>query len=234
MLMKKSKLISAGELITLVVLALIVFGFGFADLSLTGYAVSKTNLSVAVFHAPGNPAIGKVVTISALASGDKGTRVRIYVDNLLRKTCSVSGYVNCSYSAKYQAGNHTYYALAIDRFVNRARDPIDGSKTFYVRFVNDTEPPKLRVYTSPFGEIFFADKKLDLIAAASDNFGLSSISLYLNGANVNTCPASGRSDNCRYSFRPKKGNYTYSASAIDMSGNTAGDPASGSREIVVK
>ncbi|MDI6734498.1 MAG: Ig-like domain-containing protein, partial [Patescibacteria group bacterium] len=91
--------------------------------------------SVSISHSPTNPNNTQSVTFTVNASDSSGIyEIKIYTDNVLRKTCSLV--MACSWVGGPYAGNttHTYYATAKDNSLkqNERRDPATGTKSFYV------------------------------------------------------------------------------------------------------
>jgi len=114
-------------------LALIVFSIGVIFLApgQTGYLVtsdgggggtSDTIKPTVSVSAPSSATAGTSVAISATASDNlQVAKIEIFVDNYLKKTCSIyasSG--SCYYSTSLTAGTHSYYAKATDSKYNAA------------------------------------------------------------------------------------------------------------------
>src|SRR3989344_7301209 len=114
-------------------LALIVFSIGVIFLAPSpsgqlviddggGGGISDTIKPTVSVSAPSSATAGTSVAISATASDNKQVaKIEIFVDNYLKKTCSIyasSG--SCYYSTPFTAGTHSYYAKATDSKANVA------------------------------------------------------------------------------------------------------------------
>ena len=95
-------------------------------------ATDTTPPTVSVSHSPLNPYQGQNVTFTASASDNVGLNTLwIFVDNYWTQICrsysALSG--SCKYmTSNLSAGNHTYYAIAIDTSGNSASTSIKQFK----------------------------------------------------------------------------------------------------------
>jgi hypothetical protein len=79
-------------------------------------------------HLPENPSVTQPVVISAEANASDITKIEIFVDDQMKKRCRSSP---CSFTGRYQAGDHEYYAtLTADGTTRRL--PASGFNTFTV------------------------------------------------------------------------------------------------------
>ncbi len=101
------------------------------------YLADVTPPTVSVSHSPQYPVLGNIVTIIANVFDNVNiSSIEIYLDNVNVLSCSSSP---CMYTnSSLLAGNHAYWAVARDPSENIGRDPINGSRSFFVR---DITPP---------------------------------------------------------------------------------------------
>ncbi len=152
-------------------------------------------------------------TISCSAQDNESgiASIEIYVDNEQEKTCSSSP---CSYESTFPVGEHNTYCKAIDNAKNESR-----SETLLFTVVNPNEPPTCSISISPS-----SPTTGDNVAAtvhASDDRGLSSAKVYLDGVYKRSCSLSGTSDSCTvYLGMLSEGWHTVSARVYDTDGAT--------------
>ena len=204
--------------------------------------------------APSVVGVGETFKISAIASDDiQAVNLVIYVDNSsVSELCLqyLNGTLNCTHTANYAtSGNHTYYATASDTSGNTATTP---TQTFYVN-----APPVVTATHSP--ENITEGQQVTINATATDEVDVSELIIYLDGtalqvpcakisgtATVALTPAppgeetpptpapSGTAMICTYATSSLAvGNHSYYATATDNNMETARDPVSGNKTIVV-
>jgi len=108
--------------------------------------------SVSTSHSPSSPTTSDTVIITASAIDDKGlAEINIYVDSMLKKTCSVSGPSNsCLYASTYSAATYSYYAMVKD---NSGKTTTSSMKQFSV---SSSFP-----LPTPTGSIYYVAKNGD-------------------------------------------------------------------------
>jgi hypothetical protein len=138
---------------------------------------------------------------------------------------------------KYTAGtSSTYIAIMRD-----TTGGFDGANTYHTTFTSgwntytsvdltmtlkysgagggsDTTPPSVSVTHSPTSPS--PSSIVSFTAVATDNFGLSSIEIFVDGSSLGSCPVSGTSADCMKSGGPygSGSSHTYYAEAYDSSG----------------
>lgn len=171
-----------------------------------------------VSHSPLNPNSGETITFTASATDDIGlSTIQIFVDSLqLGSTCSVSGKsATCSRTNSYSSGTHNYYAKSTDSNGNSTNS---ATKTFSVKeIILVDNPPSVSVSHSP-NKPFIGDS-VAVTASAADDFGLSSIQIFVDGISAGTCTVTTKSSACTKTVGPYSAESThlYYAVAIDSS-----------------
>lgn len=95
--------------------------------STNALTASGPQATLTVNHSPSTAGTKTVVTITANLAGSSAQSINIYVDNVLKKTCSSTS--TCSYSAKFTRGTHTYSSTSVNP---NLRDPSTGTKSFTI------------------------------------------------------------------------------------------------------
>lgn len=127
----------------------------------TGYqaAADTTKPSVSV-SGPASVDAGNAVAITATAYDNRKVyAVTIYVDNAIKKICTINAASgSCTFSGTFAEGVHTYYALARDAYVNEAKTATNtftvgriatvslSSKDVYKRTTLGLKTPSLTFY----------------------------------------------------------------------------------------
>jgi len=179
-----------------------------------GY-VPDTSPPVATITAnPSSPTNSQSVSFIATASDDVEVDwVRIYVDGT--RICDQPGSICTALAGPYSMGPHTYYAMAKDTSGNT------GTSTINTLIVSDTPlqddiPPTTDINHYPSSPP--TTDYVTFTATASDNAGISDISIFVDGSQVNSCSSS----ICIYVGGPYiEGVHTYYSQAIDTSDNAA-------------
>lgn len=99
-----------------------------------GTRLNTTTVILDVSHSPDSPLTQDSVLLTAIAHGPRTFReINIFIDGALRKTCSnYAPSQECTLRNTYPAGNHAYYATAVDVTNMSARSPDTGTKGFTV------------------------------------------------------------------------------------------------------
>ena len=188
---------------------------------------------VSVWHSPANPTTGQTVTINVNANDNvQVSTIRIYVDGILRNTCTVnSASGSCTWSTSYaSAGSHTYYATATDNYGNVGRDPASGTKSFTVTAPNTS--PTVLVTHNPANPT--VGQTVTVTANANDNVQVRTIAVFVDGVQANNCTVNAASGSCQYSASyGSMGTHTYYAIVVDNVGASGRDPSSGTKSFTV-
>ncbi len=136
-------------------------------------------------HSPSqNITTETIVLITATGSDDYGLlTIQIYVDSLLRKTCSVTGLqASCIYNSTYYNGTHAYYA----RVTDTAYHVTNSQQVNFTVTGNATDaPPEVNVTFSP--SQITANTPVTLTASAEDNTDIKKIEIYVDDVIIATC-----------------------------------------------
>lgn len=202
------------------------FGWGRINAS---SAVSAAKNSVSTDTTPpsvsiSTPANGSTVAgtiqVQGLATDNVGVvKVELWVDSQLLSTCSLGNF-SCSWNTTALAnGSHTVTVKAYDAAGNV------GSATVTVTVSNltvavqtDTTPPVVQITNPLAGSL--VKGMVSIAVSATDNVGVSQVSIYVDGTLRSTLYAAPYS----YSWNTKKastGTHTLTAKAWDAAGNVA-------------
>lgn len=164
---------------------------------------------------------------------------KIYVNGVADASGSKSYFTTAS-SCSFDIGNFLGCSYAHDNFVGAIDEvklyskPLTSTEilTEYQSLANvtqpaDTTPPTVSITHSPSSPT--TNDNITITATASDNIGISSVSIHVDNSNVKTCNSSPCSYNALYSA----GSHTYYANATDTSGNVGRDPTSGTKSFTV-
>jgi len=154
------------------------------------------------------------VNIEATASDDNQvTRVEFYVDGTLLSTDTTPPYTA---STTLSEGVHTIRAVAYDNIGQSGYDEV----TVMVR---GNVPPTVTFQSPRNGDyvIGYPNADVTISVTATDDTGLSSIEIILNGATVQTCAVSGLQGSCTYTTTLAPGTYGVSARAYDVDGQSS-------------
>lgn len=150
------------------------------------------------------------ITISASSSDLNLSSIGIYVDEINVATCFSSP---CIYNGYFSAGNHSYYAV-----LQAAGKLITSRKNSFLIMQNGQDLSQPSIYVTQSPENPTTKKNVIITADASDNVGISKITIYVDDIAVMTCYTS----TCIYSKSEWSfGNHTFYAVARDTSGNEA-------------
>ncbi|MBI4091401.1 hypothetical protein HY419_01460, partial [candidate division WWE3 bacterium] len=124
-----------------------------------------------------------------------------------------------------EGNTYNYYVKCVDTLGNANTN--DYLITFSVD-AGDITPPSVSVIHSPASPT--QGQTVTITATASDNVGVASIQIFLDGTSTKTCASSP----CTYSSSSLPvGSHAYYATATDTSSNTGRDPLSGSKSFTV-
>ena len=172
---------------------------------------------------------------SIVVSGEAGMSCRWgatdVVYSSMTNECTVAGSTaTCSPGSLSQSSSYTIFVSCKD--ANGNEQLTDSSRPIgnkdVVFGVDWTSPFPVSVSHSPASPTT-ADK-VTFTATASDNVGVTSSIINVDGANITTCASSP----CSYTGGPYAAStHTYYATAIDAAGNTGRDPPTGSKSFSV-
>jgi hypothetical protein len=163
--------------------------------------------------ADGTTVSGPLTVAVAAADNDVVARVDLYVDGALLASDSTPAYSFYWDTTSLASGPHALTAVAVDGTGNSATSAtITVSKAPPI--VTDTTPPSVAITS------VIPRRKLRVIVEASDDVGVASVELYLDGERV------GRRTSAPYSFglnlqNLTPGVHTFTAKAYDAAGNVA-------------
>ncbi|WP_415281128.1 PQQ-dependent sugar dehydrogenase [Candidatus Nitrososphaera sp. FF02] len=111
---------------------------------------------------------------------------------------------------------HTYYTTSWSNFV--ANDLTMTLKLIGSAGPGDTTPPAVLVSHSPQNPS--SSQAVTITATATDNVGLSSVEIFVDGSSIGSCPSSGTSDSCAKPAGTfaEGSSHTYYATAADGQG----------------
>lgn len=180
--------------------------------------VTDTLPKVSVRHSPSKPTSADAVEFTATASDDSGVKyVEIVFNGSTLKKCEASGVSgNCSVTVgPYPAGTYAYYATATD-----IRDQVVQSSNVLTVSSVATLLPEVSVTHSPSSPA--SSDSVTYTATATDDVGLASIQIFVDGTSIRSCSVSGTSATCTKTAGPYAAGSThnYYAKATDTSSQT--------------
>ena len=211
----------------------------------TNQTITTSNgISLTTSHTPSNPTADDIVTITASASTNTN-RIEIFVDGFLSKKCTD---FLCTFDSRYNAGTHTYFALAFDANGNSVANPTTGAKSFTVRTAaanvqqNGTQSTQAN-QTTPVNQTTVTNNSISLTlshspqapttantvtitAAASTN--VNRIEIYVDGLLSKICT----DFLCSLGNTYSAGVHTYFALAFGSSSSVA-NPTTGTKSFTV-
>ncbi len=195
------------------------------------------NPFVDVTHSPQLPA-SRTVTITA--TGGNLTKVEIYVDGFVVKSCQL---LPCSLMADYDPGLHTYFARATNGQLS-ATDPTEGSKAFTVSGTFGTgdvgQGNQSRLNTtsvivdvrhSPDSPLVQDQVLLTAVAHGPRTF--REINIFIDDTLRKTCSNYAPSQECTFRSAYTAGVHTYFATATDVTNASARSPDIGTKGFTV-
>ena len=176
-----------------------------------------TDPTVSITSPSNNATVNGVVTVSATASDNVGVAsVQLQVDGANVGSADVSAPYNFSWNTtSVSNGSHTLTAVAKDAAGNAAT-----SNSVKVTVNNaDTTDPTVSI-TSPANNAT-VNGTMTVSATASDNVGVASVQLQVDGANVGAADTSAPYNFSWNTTSVSNGSHTLTAVAKDAAGNTA-------------
>lgn len=210
---------------------------------------ATTTLSVQnnVTNVTGSVALALSPYVSTIASGQSTTATAtaydaggissmgIYVNGALAQTCPVSNYptsnscVTTIYGGSYASGsNVSIYAQITDNYGNTATST---TSTLSVQN-SSSNTGTVTLSLSPYATTLASGQSTTVTATASNGNGLASMGIYVNGAQLQTCPVSGYPTSGSCSITLYGSNYLNGqvvpvyAQATDRNGNISVSPTS--------
>jgi M6 family metalloprotease-like protein len=161
--------------------------------------------------------LSNTVEISAQASDNvKVKMVNLALDGTQVASMTVSPYVTKLDTKKFTAGKHTITLTAID-YANNQR-----SVSLNVEFFNDLIAPEISILLPSANTTLKVGATLNISANATDNVGVSKMTLLINGSIISSCTRSNDQLNCSWTM-PKSGRgktFTATVRATDAANNT--------------
>jgi len=178
---------------------------------------ADTTAPTASITSPANSAtVSGIITVSASASDNVGvSKVELYINGTLFASDSSSPFTFTWDTTKYANSTYTLKAIAYDGSGN-----VGQSATVTVTVLNqqDTIAPQVVITAPADGSSVSASPVVKIAISASDNAGVSTIELYIDGK----LTAATNASSLAYNWNIKKvsaGAHTISAKAFDAAGN---------------
>jgi len=180
-------------------------------------SVDSVRPTISIVAPIGGATVSGALQIQGSATDNVGvTRVELWIDSKLDSTCSSVTY-NCSWNAgSVAAGTHAVTVKAYDAAGNLGS--ASESLTVTALTAADTQNPAVQIVNPAAGSSVTGT--VSITAVASDNVGVSQVSIYVDG--VLKLTSTGTS--ATYAWNTKKGGrgpHTVTAKAWDAAGNSA-------------
>jgi len=168
--------------------------------------------SVSITSPQNGDVVGKIITIKANATDDKGiTKVEFYIDNALKATDNSQPYEWNWDTTKSSSGTHVLKARAYDTINQTAEHSIQ---------VTVDQPPKISITSPSSGANVYGIVAIK--TSVSDDFGIKKVQFYVNGGLSKTTQASPHIFNWGTN-KIYNGTYTVKAVVYDTRNQTSQD-----------
>jgi hypothetical protein len=196
------------------------FGWGRVNaykvaLAAKGYAGDTTPPTVSISSPTAGANATGTITVSGLATDNMGvTKVELWVDGVLNTSTTSPSYGFGWNSASVTNAAHTLTVKAYDAAGNVGQASVGVTVANVI--VPDTQPPTVAITSPTNGAHVAPNTKINV--SASDNVGVSQVSIYIDGVLKYT----GSAAPYTYNWSTKKvasGTHTITANAWDKAGN---------------
>jgi thermitase len=181
------------------------------------YAGDATPPSVSISNPLGGSVVSGTVLVSGTATDQVGVvRIELWVDGSLGSSVAASPFSFAWNTGSLANGSHTVMIKAYDAAGNVGQS--SASVSINNPVVSDTIPPTDIITSPASGSKLGANTKV--VASATDNIGVTQVSIYLDGVLQYT----GTTAPYNFNLNAKKltaGSHTITSKAWDKAGNTA-------------